>query len=198
MVGGRLVGVPPDGNDAADTLLGRHRTPGHLLEAAWMLVHAATTVPDIPALLPDWLPDLAEHALDLAWDPDEGGLLRYVDQDGGAPRGRRTDGRYEQLVVETWDTKLWWVHAEAVLAVAVLARAYPRSGLASWLPRLREYTLATFPDPDGHEWLQIRDRAGRPLDRVVALPVKDPFHIPRALLMTLETETETETGGRHP
>ena len=37
----------------------------------------------------------------------------------------------------------------------------------------------------------MRDRAGRPLDRVVALPVKDPFHIARALLLALETENGT-------
>jgi N-acylglucosamine 2-epimerase len=54
--------------------------------------------------------------------------------------------------------------------------------------RLTDYTLDTFPDPEGAEWLQVRDRAGRPLDRVVALPVKDPFHIARALLLALETE----------
>ena len=111
---------------------------------------------------------------------------------GGRPTfGPHDDGRYETLVLETWDTKLWWVQVEALLAAARLDQAYPGSGFDVWTARLTDYTLATFPDPDGAEWLQVRDRAGRPLDRVVALPVKDPFHIARALLLALETENGT-------
>ena len=118
-------------------------------------------------------------------------MLRYVDRDGGRPTGPHHDDRYETLVLETWDTKLWWVQVEALLAAVRLGHAYPGSGFDAWTARLTDYTLATFPDPDGAEWLQVRDRAGRPLDRVVALPVKDPFHIARALLLALETENGT-------
>ena len=178
----------PDRVEDADTLLGRHRTPGHLLETVWMLSDAAQHVPGIESLVPDWLPDLAHHALALGWDEEPGGVLRYVDRDGGRPTGPHHDDRYETLVLETWDTKLWWVQVEALLASVRLDRAYPDSGFDVWTARLTDYTLATFPDPDGAEWLQVRDRAGRPLDRVVALPVKDPFHIARALLLALETE----------
>ena len=56
--------------------------------------------------------------------------------------------------------------------------------LAADFSRLAEEAAAV----DGAEWLQVRDRNGRPLDRVVALPVKDPFHIARALLLVLETQ----------
>jgi N-acylglucosamine 2-epimerase len=181
----------PDRPEDADTLLGRHRTPGHLLETVWMLSDAALHVPGIETLVPDWLPDLAHHALALGWDDEHGGVLRYVDRDGGRPTGPHHDDRYETLVLETWDTKLWWVQVEALLAAVRLGHAYPGSGFDAWTARLTDYTLATYPDPDGAEWLQVRDRAGRPLDRVVALPVKDPFHIARALLLALETENGT-------
>jgi N-acylglucosamine 2-epimerase len=45
-----------------------------------------------------------------------------------------------------------------------------------------------FPQPDSAigEWIQIRDRRGEPLDIVVALPVKDPYHIARNLIQALE------------
>ncbi len=178
----------PDRAEDAETLLGRHRTPGHLLETVWMLLDAAQVVPAVADLLPEWLPDLAHHALGLGWDEGDGGVLRYVDRDGGRPTGPHHDDRYESLVLETWDTKLWWVQVEALLAAVRLDDAYPDSGFGPWAARLTDYTLATFPDPDGAEWLQVRDRAGRPLDRVVALPVKDPFHIARALLLVLETQ----------
>ena len=36
------------------------------------------------------------------------------------------------------------------------------------------------------EWIQIRDRQGKPEEKVVALPVKDPFHITRAYLHIID------------
>ena len=51
-----------------------------------------------------------------------------------------------------------------------------------------DYTFRTFPNPDREigEWIQIRDRQGRPEQRVVALPVKDPFHIIRNVAQIIE------------
>ena len=57
---------------------------------------------------------------------------------------------------------------------------------------MHAYTFATFPDGPGLEWTQIRSRNGKPLDEVVALPVKDPFHIARALLLLVELQAQTE------
>lgn len=94
----------------------------------------------------------------------------------------------------TWDTKLWWVHAEAMYSTALLAVRTGSQELARWADRMREYTLGTFPDPDGNEWLQIRSRDGSPLDEVVALPVKDPMHIARSLLLL----NALEGGERRP
>jgi N-acylglucosamine 2-epimerase len=54
--------------------------------------------------------------------------------------------------------------------------------------KVHDYSFATFPNPDSAigEWIQIRDRYGRPRDKVVALPVKDPFHIIRNFLLIIE------------
>jgi len=51
-----------------------------------------------------------------------------------------------------------------------------------------EYVFRTFPNPDKAigEWIQIRDRQGRPVEKTVALPVKDPFHILRNVLLIIE------------
>lgn len=168
------------------TMLARHRTPGHLLEALWMLVHAeeqAGLTPDT-----DRYVSLALAALSIGWDEAEGGVLRYVDRDGGPPRGDLLDASptpYEALVRDTWDTKLWWVHAEAVYATALLAGSSP--DVANWHDRVATYTMATFPDRENGEWLQIRTRSGAPLNSVVALPVKDPFHVIRALIFLNRT-----------
>jgi N-acylglucosamine 2-epimerase len=167
---------------ATDGLLSRHRTPGHVLEAAWFLHHARDLLAGSALAEPDRLARIAVHALQLGWDGAHGGLLRYVDRDGGAPTGARTDDPYEALVVDTWDTKLWWPHAEALYATALLAPEHHA--------RLREYVFRTFPEGPGREWTQIRTRDGTPVDKTVALPVKDPFHIARALLMLVELEGE--------
>lgn len=169
-----------------DTLLARHRAPGHVLEALWFLRHAADLAPGTLADRVDDLCDLAVHALQLDWDDSHGGLLRFVDRDGGEPRGRRTDDGYEALVVDTWDTKLWWPHAEALYTTGLLSAQTGRADVAEWYERLRAYTMATFPNGPGEEWIQIRRRDGSPLEATVALPVKDPFHIARSLLLLAE------------
>jgi N-acylglucosamine 2-epimerase len=53
--------------------------------------------------------------------------------------------------------------------------------------RVHDYTFSTFPNPDRlvGEWIQIRDRKGAPESKVVALPVKYPFHNVRALLLAI-------------
>ncbi|AUZ36009.1 N-acylglucosamine 2-epimerase [Arthrobacter sp. PGP41] len=181
----------PDSVQDEESLLARHRTPGHLLELLWMLIHSQEAMGDSAAALPDWLPGLALRALELGWDEEHGGLLRYVDKDGGVPAGTLFGGDpYEELVQSTWSTKLWWVHAEAMYATKLLARHYGGCGFEEWNAKITDYTLATFPHPGGQEWTQIRDRQGAPLDMVVALPVKDPFHIARTLVFLNRLEKD--------
>lgn len=72
-----------------------------------------------------------------------------------------------------------------------LMLAYELSGdadICGLYEKAHRYTFATFPhsDPVVGEWIQIRDRYGRPSDKVVALPVKDPFHILRNFFMAVE------------
>nr|WP_238357000.1 AGE family epimerase/isomerase [Kribbella italica] len=186
--GDEVIEMPP----YDDSLLGRHRAPGHTLEALWFLHHARDLAPGTLAADTDRLCDLAAHACQLDWDEEHGGLLRFVDSGGGAPAGRRTDDPYEALVAGTWDTKLWWPHAEALYTTALLARAGGRAELDHWHEWLRDYTLKTFPAGPGEEWIQIRRRDGSPLDEVVALPVKDPFHIARSLLLLAELDKEIQ------
>lgn len=172
---------------ADDTsLVARHRVPGHALEGIWVALEAADLLGDsaaVPGLLSS-----VDVLCGSAWDPRYGGLFRYVDARAATePAGHGTDTPYERLVRTTWDTKLWWVHTEAAYTSALAARRYGDAAAARWAERIWDYTLRTFPGrDDGEEWVQIRDRAGRPLDQVVALPVKDPFHIARNLMQLIE------------
>jgi len=183
-----VVEMPPLGDGGRDTLLARHRTPGHVLEALWFLHHARDLLGGSRLASSSNLVPIAARALDLGWDGEHGGLFRYVDTDGGAPVGRRTPDPYEDLVVSTWDTKLWWPHAEALYATELLARETGDPDLTSWAERVHDYAFQTFPEGPGREWTQIRNRGGVPLEKSVALPVKDPFHVARALLMLVELD----------
>jgi N-acylglucosamine 2-epimerase len=190
--GAEVVEMMPDDPVDADTMLARQRTPGHVLEACWFLLDAADTIPahlrPASSLFdPARLAAFAVASFDLGWDTEFGGLLRYVDKVGGEPRGRRIGSdRYEDLVVRTWDTKLWWPNAEALYTMLLLGLRTDREDIMERHERLHAYVMATFPAGPGGEWIQIRDRAGRPFNQTVALPVKDPFHIARALLLSVE------------
>ena len=52
--------------------------------------------------------------------------------------------------------------------------------------KIHDYAFAKFPVPRHGEWTQRLDRAGRPATTLVALPVKDPFHLPRSLIYSIE------------
>jgi N-acylglucosamine 2-epimerase len=126
-------------------------------------------------------------AFEAGWDREFGGIFRYIDREGGKPRGVPSEERYEQLVVDTWDTKIWWPHAEALFATLLAHRITGDAKFEPMHSTLREYVFHTFPNPDRTigEWIQIRDRQGAPLDKCVALPVKDPYHILQDVLLMI-------------
>lgn len=168
------------------TLLERHRNPGHTVECMWFLLDAlgGERLQEIETIL--------ITALSLGWDEEYGGLFRYVDCEGGEPRGERGADAFSSLVADTWDYKLWWPHAEALYATSRLYEATGNPALALWYERVKAYTFATFPSAEeGMEWIQIRRREGEAEDRVVALPVKDPYHIIRALLLLITDKGTT-------
>lgn len=169
-----------------DTLLCRHLNPGHALEGTWMLMMAA-----VQASRSDWLAKAAQavrFSMQTGWDDTHGGLLYFIDREGGAPRGQSGGSAYETAVQGNWDAKLWWVHSEANYATLLSYRLTGDKGDLADFRRIFDYTFRIFPNPDAAvgEWIQIRNRRGEPLDKVVALPVKDPYHIARNLIQMLE------------
>lgn len=125
---------------------------------------------------------------DLGWDENYGGLLRFTDIEGGPPVGEELGTRTDQLIKGTWDTKIWWVHAEVLHSLLLGYHLSQEEALLERYHKLHSYTFRTFPNHNMSvgEWVQIRDRLGNPLDKVVALPVKDPFHILRAMLLNVQ------------
>jgi N-acylglucosamine 2-epimerase len=184
--GGRIVELRPHSAGNDDTLLSRHLNPGHALEGLWMLLTVAQREQRA-----DWTARAIEavrFALERGWDSEHGGILHYVDYRGGPPAGIAGSSAYEAGVRATWDTKLWWVHSEAIYTTALSYLIAGTDDMRRWFQRVWDYAFRVFPQPDPAvgEWIQIRDRSGDPLERVVALPVKDPYHIARNLIQMIE------------
>ncbi|MFE5324026.1 AGE family epimerase/isomerase [Paenibacillus sp. NPDC056579] len=182
----RIAELLPVQGDAPPTVLCRHINPGHTLECMWFVIHAAKRL-QREDLVEQAMP-VIEKAFELGWDTEQGGLFRFVDADGGEPKGERTGDPYEALVLDTWDSKLWWPHSEALYCSLLAYELTGQGRFKELYSRTHDYVFRTFPQPDRRigEWIQIRDREGNPMEKVVALPVKDPFHILRNVLLIIE------------
>lgn len=183
-------------NQPVDGLLGQHANPGHALEDLWFLFDSADRIGTVT-----WRGRLAEIAaamLEIGWDRDYGGLLHYCDVDGGRPRDLDTvtddSAPLLRQVRDGWGDKLWWVHSEALYTSLLCYHETGESRFLDWYDRLFDYTFTTFPNPNREirEWVQIRGRDGIPHDQVVALPVKDPYHIIRNIILLLELLQQME------
>jgi len=169
-------------------LLGQHMNPGHTIEDGWFMLEAVELCGET-----GWEEKIfrvVKKALENGWDEEFGGILHFSGVTGGEPVGDLTGVENETMTkqLSDWGSKLWWVHSEALYTSLL---CWFRSGDAeflNWFEKVFDYTFRVFPgrDPEIREWIQIRTRAGEPQDKVVALPVKDPFHITRNLLLILE------------
>lgn len=186
---GRIVELLPENRNNINSLIARHVNPGHTLESIWFQIHNLPYLDgsDEATLFDQWS-KAALFALEVGWDHDYGGLLRFVDKTGGVPKGCLMESPYEHLIIDTWDTKLWWPHSEALYTTLLLYEKTNHPVFMKWYEKLSRYIFETFPNPNNEvrEWIQIRERQGKPLNKVVALPVKDPFHIIRNFILILK------------
>lgn len=166
-------------------LLDRHLNAGHSLEDIWFIGEFLEEYGGLQERLPR-LVETARKSFDLGWDEQYGGLLRFVDREGGPPKGEAGDSDFERLIADTWDMKLWWPHSETLYVFPYLHRLSGEADLMARYEKAAEYIFATFPNKDIGEWIQIRRRDGTPEEKVVALPVKDPFHILRNFIKIVE------------
>ena len=147
--------------------------PGHAIESMWFQMHIAQAAGDAATL--DRAVEAIRRHLEIGWDPELGGILLAVDADGASDVG--------------WpfaDTKLWWPHTEALYATLLAYEHCRQPWCLEWHERVRDYSFAHYPVHGHGEWRQKLDRQGQPITDVVALPVKDPFHLPRALICCVE------------
>jgi len=167
-----LENVQPDGS-FSDSFEGRLLNPGHTLEAMWFIMDLARRIGD-DALIGK-ARDVMLRTLDFGWDKEYGGILYFLDIQGHPT---------QQL---EWDQKLWWVHVEALVA---MAKAWTLTGderCADWFQTLHDYTWKNFRDPEHGEWFGYLNRRGEVLLPLKGGKWKGCFHIPRSLYQVWKT-----------
>lgn len=151
---------------------GTYVMPGHAIESMWFVMHCAQRRGD-PETIRRAAEVLRWH-LEAGWDLEYGGLFLGMDADGHEP------------YLPHADKKAWWPHTEALYALLLAHRLTGESWCEAWYERVHEWSFAHFPMTETGEWRQRLDRQGRPITEVIALPVKDPFHLPRAVILILQ------------
>jgi N-acylglucosamine 2-epimerase len=166
--------VAPDGSHV-DCFDGRLIIPGHGIEAMWFIMDLARRRNDQRTV--EKAVDVVLSTLAFAWDSEHGGIFYFMDVEGQPP---------QQL---EWDQKLWWVHLEALVALAMGHRLTGREACWVWYEKVHDYAWPRFADPAYGEWFGYLNRRGEVLLDLKGGKWKGCFHVPRALYMCHEAFT---------
>lgn len=148
---------------------GRLINPGHGIEAMWFIMDIAYRKNDMKTI--NQAVDVVLNILNFAWDSQYGGLYYFMDANGHPP---------QQL---EWDQKLWWVHLESLVALAMGYRLTGREACWKWYQKMHDYTWSHFADPQYGEWFGYLNRRGEVLLNLKGGKWKGCFHVPRALYL---------------
>lgn len=165
-----------------DSFEGRQVLPGHAIEGMWFVMDLAKRRGDM--LLANRAVDIALKMAEYGWDKQHEGIFYFMDRLGRPP-----------LQLE-WDQKLWWVHIEALIAMASGFELTGRKECADWYKRLHEYSWNKFADPEYGEWFGYLNRRGEVSLSCKGTKFKGCFHVPRGLLKLWQIfERLTQIGG---
>lgn len=151
---------------------GRAVVPGHAIESMWFMIHIFQKQGDADRIR-QAVETIRWH-IERGWDEEYGGILLGIDAEGGEPWWKFAD------------SKIWWPHTEALYALLLAHELSGEPWCLEWYRRVHNYAFSHYPVPGHGEWTQKLDRQGRPFTETVALPVKDPFHLPRSLIYGID------------
>ncbi len=168
--------VSLDGN-VVDTDWGRRVNPGHALEASWFCLDEALRLGELAVVRR--AAEVCRWSFELGWDREHGGIVAFTKPGGGRPLGPEAPVPWG----ERWNDRVWWVHSEALYALAAAAVATNDPWFVDQFDMLHRYVDAHFVDHEYGEWYSYLDAYGNVLSPQKGSWVKCFFHIPRNLLM---------------
>ncbi|MCE5277998.1 MAG: AGE family epimerase/isomerase [Planctomycetaceae bacterium] len=165
-----LENVAPDGTQV-DSFDGRLINPGHGIEAMWFVMDIAARRGD--GKLIEQAVDVMLSILKYGWDDQHGGIFYFLDSQGHPP---------DKL---EWDQKLWWVHLETLVALAMGHRLTGRADCWTWYEKVHHWSWPRFADGNYGEWFGYLNRRGEVLLWLKGGKWKGCFHVPRAMYMCM-------------
>ena len=159
-------------NSLIDSPRGQAIVPGHAIESMWFMIHIYQHLGDTKRIRQ--AVETIKWHIELGWDEEYGGILLGIDAKGGEP---------------WWafaDSKIWWPHTETLYALLLAYEISGEQWCLDWYERVHNYSFKHYPVLGHGEWTQKLDRYGNKFTSTVALPVKDPFHLPRALIYCID------------
>jgi N-acylglucosamine 2-epimerase len=171
--------VASDGSHI-DCFEGRLINPGHGIEAMWFIMDIARRKNDTKTI--NQAVDVVLNILNFSWDNEYGGLYYFMDADGHPP---------QQL---EWDQKLWWVHLESLVALAMGYRLTGREACWEWYQKMHEYSWSHFADAKYGEWFGYLNRRGEVLLNLKGGKWKGCFHVPRTMYLCWQQFNQISEG----
>lgn len=151
---------------------GTYVQPGHAIESMWFVLHLARRRNNRELIRK--AVDVIRWHLEAGWDSEHGGIFLGLDSEGNSP------------YLPNSDKKVWWPHVEALYALLLAYQLTGESWCLDWYQKVHDWSFGHFSMPEIGEWRQRLDRTGQPVTNVIGLPVKDPFHLPRAAILILQ------------
>lgn len=153
--------------DAQNTVV-----PGHVAETTWFLMN----------IYRHWgmekkiklVTNILRRHLEFGWDEKYGGILLAKHIKGGQPKWYNPDA------------KVWWVFTESMYALLLAYELTNQDWCLDWYWKVHDYAFDKFPNKEHGDWHQNLDRKGNQIPVVLGLKVKDPFHLPRCLILGIE------------
>lgn len=189
----------PDGPDLS-TPEGRTVVPGHAVESLWFQIHVRSSAEVADPAGARRAAAALRRPLEMSWDAEYGGIFLGMDVQGKT-----------QVYWKLPETKRWWPHCEALCGTLLAYELLREDWCLDWYWRVHNWSFDHFPDHQHGEWFQNLDRPGnlftldgkpssdldipKLAERTGAsetwlkqdFRVKDPFHLPRALLVAIDT-----------
>ena len=151
----------------SDTPEGRSCVPGHAIECMWFLINIFEDRNEPENIAKCCI--LIRRHIELAWDVNKGGLCLALDIDDKEP-----------IFWGKPSYKPWWVQVEALVATAFAYKHTQDPWFLEMHRKVNAYAFTHYPNGfgDWYNWLDSNGNVGE----TAALPVKDPFHLPRGLI----------------
>ncbi len=167
-----LEAIGKDGKPILDSSWTRIAIPGHDMECAWFLLEEGVRLGNTG--MTSLAGAMFDDAYKMGIDTELGGFIYQRDILGGPVES------YEN------ETKVWWVHNEAIIASLALYLHTGAEHYAEIFNRTVEYATEHFIDTDG-EWYYALHRDGTPISsRMKGFIYKGPFHTIRMYVKCIE------------